>query len=282
MSMHASKQPDALLQGAVDEGYFKQQPWKGAGQARAEVNLHAMTAGVAMLSLYCWLVGLKQQVDQFGSTTLPTTLAIVTDKAWLSISYHLLSFWLVLYAGGPEQQVDQAAVWLPTHCSNDTGPLYLHRTVILSMSSCTPMQHVHNMCSCLLCVCWPPCSCLHNHCTNTKLGIWPRSVHHACPWLLIKGFVTDLGGCLVQGKGSREQGNLVVKEAVAAMMHKWHSAFRCGTSAHASCRDTNCPECDTCEHVTRAARLMHCCMAAMQSQVLARTGCLVSPCSLVI
>ena len=68
------------LQGAVDEGYFKQQPWKGAGQARAEVNLHAMTAGVAMLSLYCWLVGLKQQVDQFGSSSLPATLAIVTDK----------------------------------------------------------------------------------------------------------------------------------------------------------------------------------------------------------
>lgn len=30
----------------------------------------------------------------------------------------------------------------------------------------------------------------------------------------------------MQGKGSREQGNLVVKEAVAAMMHKWTSAFR--------------------------------------------------------
>ncbi len=42
--------------------------------------------------------------------------------------------------------------------------------------------------------------------------------------------------CLVQGKGSREQGNLVVKEAVAAMMHKWKSAFRCGTSSQASCR----------------------------------------------
>lgn len=104
----AQRKALTLYQGAVDEGYFKQQPWKGAGQARAEVNLHAMTAGVAMLSLYCWLVGLKQQVDQFGSTTLPTTLAIVTDK----------------------------------------------------------------------------------------------------------------------GKGSREQGNLVVKEAVAAMMHKWNSAFR--------------------------------------------------------
>lgn len=68
------------LQGAVDEGYFKQQPWKGAGQARAEVNLHAMTAGVAMLSLYCWLISLKQQVDQFGSSSLPAVLAIVTDK----------------------------------------------------------------------------------------------------------------------------------------------------------------------------------------------------------
>ena len=68
------------MQGAVDEGYFKQQPWKGAGQARAEVNLHAMTAGVAMLSLYCWLVSLKQQVDQFGGSSLPATLAIVTDK----------------------------------------------------------------------------------------------------------------------------------------------------------------------------------------------------------
>jgi len=65
-----------------------------------------MTAGVAMLSLYCWLVGLKQQVDQFGGTTLPTSLAIVTDKVWLSISYALLllSFLLVfvlLLAGGP-------------------------------------------------------------------------------------------------------------------------------------------------------------------------------------
>lgn len=74
------------LQGAVDEGYFKQQPWKGAGQARAEVNLHAMTAGVAMLSLYCWLISLKQQVDQFGSSSLPAVLAIVTDKVHLHLA----------------------------------------------------------------------------------------------------------------------------------------------------------------------------------------------------
>ena len=131
MSMHASKQPDALLQGAVDEGYFKQQPWKGAGQARAEVNLHAMTAGVAMLSLYCWLVGLKQQVDQFGSTTLPTTLAIVTDKVWPSLSCDgllLLSVCLFccLWLMGLEQKVAQfgsslvscqpAAPWQQGYC----------------------------------------------------------------------------------------------------------------------------------------------------------------------
>lgn len=42
-----------------------------------------MTAGVAMLSLYCWLIGLKQQVDQFGSSSLPAALAIVTDKVRL-------------------------------------------------------------------------------------------------------------------------------------------------------------------------------------------------------
>ena len=39
-------------------------------------------------------------------------------------------------------------------------------------------------------------------------------------------WLTCLAWVCVQGKGSREQGNLVVKEAVAAMMHKWNSAFR--------------------------------------------------------
>ena len=91
-----------LAQGAVDEGYFKQQPWKGAGQARAEVNLHAMTAGVAMLTLYCWLVSLKQQVDQFGSSSLPATLAIVTDKVnhYLGCRYAHAALMLTLYMSG--------------------------------------------------------------------------------------------------------------------------------------------------------------------------------------
>lgn len=49
-----------------------------------------MTAGVAMLNLYCWLISLKQQVDQFGSSSLPAVLAIVTDKVrQLAISLEL-------------------------------------------------------------------------------------------------------------------------------------------------------------------------------------------------
>ena len=37
------------------------------GLARCEVNLHAMTAGVAMLSLYAWLISLKQLLLQASS-----------------------------------------------------------------------------------------------------------------------------------------------------------------------------------------------------------------------
>ena len=33
--------------------------------------------------------------------------------------------------------------------------------------------------------------------------------------------------CRLQGKSSKEQGNLVVKEAVAAMMAGWGAPFRC-------------------------------------------------------
>ena len=46
----------------------------------AQVNLHAMTAGVAMLSLYVWLMGLTQCLLARGAGSLPTRLAIVSDK----------------------------------------------------------------------------------------------------------------------------------------------------------------------------------------------------------
>lgn len=42
---------------ARGQGHFKQQPIENV--QRAEVNLHALTAGVAVLSLYAWLVDLK-------------------------------------------------------------------------------------------------------------------------------------------------------------------------------------------------------------------------------
>ena len=60
-----------------------------------------MTAGVAMLSLYCWLVGLKQQVDQFGSSTLPATLAIITDKVFLLLCLLLLCLLVALLLVAP-------------------------------------------------------------------------------------------------------------------------------------------------------------------------------------
>ena len=50
----------SLFHQAVSEGHFRQQRWDSPDVHRAEVNLHAMTAGVAMLSLYTWLIALKQ------------------------------------------------------------------------------------------------------------------------------------------------------------------------------------------------------------------------------
>jgi len=50
----------------VEEGHFHQGKLV-PGLTRAEVNLHAMTAGVAMLSLYAWLVSLKQLLVQHGT-----------------------------------------------------------------------------------------------------------------------------------------------------------------------------------------------------------------------
>jgi pentatricopeptide repeat domain-containing protein 1 len=53
-----------LYKAAVKQGYFhRDQPRHGGHGGnnghRAEVNLHALTAGVAMLSLYCWVNDLK-------------------------------------------------------------------------------------------------------------------------------------------------------------------------------------------------------------------------------
>jgi len=68
-----------MFRGAVDEGHFLQGRLV-PGLARAEVNLHAMTAGVAMLSLYAWLISLKQLVLRYGPSAAPLRVAIVTDR----------------------------------------------------------------------------------------------------------------------------------------------------------------------------------------------------------
>ncbi len=54
-----------LFLGAVQQGHFRQEPLvrvpalPGAARPRAELNVHAMTAGVAMVSLFCWLTELR-------------------------------------------------------------------------------------------------------------------------------------------------------------------------------------------------------------------------------
>ena len=47
-----------LFRTAVSQGHFRQQPLLGTS-SRVELNLHALTAGVAMLSLFNWLQDLR-------------------------------------------------------------------------------------------------------------------------------------------------------------------------------------------------------------------------------
>jgi pentatricopeptide repeat domain-containing protein 1 len=75
----AQRQALGLFRSAVGEGHFGQARLT-PGMARADVNLHAMTAGVAMLCLYAWLVSLKALVASAGSAAVPIRVAIVTDR----------------------------------------------------------------------------------------------------------------------------------------------------------------------------------------------------------
>ena len=75
----AQRRALGLFRTAVEEGHFGQGRL-GYGLARAEVNLHAMTAGVAMLCLYAWLVSLKQLVASRGGDAAPARVAVVTDR----------------------------------------------------------------------------------------------------------------------------------------------------------------------------------------------------------
>jgi len=72
-----------LFVSALQQGQFRQEPIvRKAG--RVQLNLHAMTAGVAMLSLYCWLQDIKRVVVEKGRDQLPALMAIVTDVGKVS------------------------------------------------------------------------------------------------------------------------------------------------------------------------------------------------------
>ena len=66
----------ALFRDAVGSGYLQQPP--ALGKTHASLSLHAMTAGVAMLTLRSWLLRL-QQAAQRGQG-LPATLAIACER----------------------------------------------------------------------------------------------------------------------------------------------------------------------------------------------------------
>lgn len=53
----AQRKALSIFDTARSQGHFKQQQIRNV--SRAEVNLHALTAGVAVLSLYSWLLDLK-------------------------------------------------------------------------------------------------------------------------------------------------------------------------------------------------------------------------------
>ena len=75
----AQRQALVLLNSAIEEGHFVQTRID-PGMKQGDVNLHAMTAGVAMLSLYTWLVSLKNLIGEHGASAMPYQLFIVTDR----------------------------------------------------------------------------------------------------------------------------------------------------------------------------------------------------------
>ena len=66
----------ALFKEAVASGYLQQPP--ASGKTHASLSLHAMTAGVAMLTLHSWLLRLQQAVQR--GQGLPATLAIACER----------------------------------------------------------------------------------------------------------------------------------------------------------------------------------------------------------
>jgi len=91
----AQAQALKLYQAAIKEGHLKAAGSRHGGPlavnhgvsapvVRMELNLHALTAGVAMLSLYEWLCELQNLVIVGGDDALPSVAAIVTDAGGAS------------------------------------------------------------------------------------------------------------------------------------------------------------------------------------------------------
>lgn len=68
-----------LFKVATSEGHFPQQSLI-PGLVRAEVNLHATTSGIAMLSLYVWFLKFQEFVRKHGPDAAPSKIIIVTDR----------------------------------------------------------------------------------------------------------------------------------------------------------------------------------------------------------
>jgi pentatricopeptide repeat domain-containing protein 1 len=68
-----------LFKVAISEGHFPQQSLI-PGLVRAEVNLHATTSGIAMLSLYVWFLKFQEFVKKYGPDAAPSKIIIVTDR----------------------------------------------------------------------------------------------------------------------------------------------------------------------------------------------------------
>ena len=183
-----------LFQQAMDEGHFKQQRWEGQGLQRVEVNLHAMTAGAA-----------PQAANQ-----LPLTLLSLQDTICLGIPGALATL------SGQEDACDRTLRKLAQGSSLSLEPA--NAAPRLALQSSLQIEAITRGFCCRAGV-----AMLSLY--TWLMGLRARLVggghggRGALPTCL--AVVTD------KGKSSKEQGNLVVKEAVAAMMAGWGAPFRC-------------------------------------------------------
>ena len=179
------------------------------GLARAEVNLHAMTAGVAMLSLYAWLVSLKQLLAQHGAAALPLRLAVVTDRGKGSKEQGNLvvkeavqaamALWDAPFRwlnGSPSQPT---SAWRPA-CHARCFPNYLVTSLgFIPCCSCIPPSPLlHQLAPCLTAP-WaplpfppPPLPCRRPVVDGGYAGMLEASGHDLCDWLLSDGFEARL------------------------------------------------------------------------------------------